>query len=107
LQKEIARVYYSFDAYEGVILRRQDSYSDISLGGRARPQALAGGVNGLSFEYYFFDPIAQDYVWIDDWDPAFFDEQGRIPVAVRIKVRFGGYESPRELTGTFAIPAGG
>ena len=105
---DIARVSYAFDSADGAILRRQDDFSAITKAKAGDARSVARGIDSVTFTYYYFDQIAQEYEWKENWRTDMFqEEEYTLPIAVRVVVEFGGRKDRRSLTRTVTIPAGG
>ena len=108
-QKTIGRVSYFLDGSESALNRRQDDYSIVSQGKTVSDAGkLASNVKSLSFKYYYFDPIGNDYEWVSSWDEDMYKESKvKLPLAVRVEVEFEKGSNTYDLEKTISLPQGG
>jgi len=68
---------------------------------------IVNNVESLSFQYYYYDPEGEVYIWKDIWQEEEEEEEEKIPLAVRIEMEFGEDAERERVTRTITIPAGG
>ena len=94
---------YCFDAQTESLNRWQLNYSELYQNKPAHLRQILNNVKALSFQYYYYDPEEEAYMWKDLW----IENEEGIPLAVRIKMEFGKDAECKKVTRTVAIPAGG
>ncbi len=96
LGRGVGDVEYLFDEDKENIIRNKRNLSQIFLEKEVVTQVLLSNVTECVFLYYYYDPIKEEYFWLNEWNP----EEG-LPLAVSIKFKVEGektiYEFSRAL----------
>lgn len=81
LQHGVGEVSYAYDQEAATIIRSKRNLSMIFKEKAAQPQEMIGKVSAASFQYYYYDPRAKEYFWVNAWP-----EDSGIPLAVAAKL---------------------
>jgi prepilin-type N-terminal cleavage/methylation domain-containing protein len=100
----VGKVDYTFDSQTGSLNRQQVSYSQLYQNTSVPLRQMVSNVEALHFQYYYYDPEEELYIWEDFWQE---EEKESIPLAVRITIYFGNASKTESLTKTISIPLGG
>jgi len=107
-QKTLGRISYTLDSYNEILLRRQDSYSQVYEDDEGPSKKMADSVKSFELSYYCWDQVNLQYEWKGTWGVDMDEEATTIlPLAVRIVVVFGDSSNPSRLTRTITLYAGG
>lgn len=101
----IGEIGYFFDAQTKSLNRRQRNYSQLYQDKTPSSRQMVNDVKSLRFQYYYYDPEQEIYIWKDNWQVG--EEERSIPLAVRIRLEFDEKTKEEEVTGTITIFAGG
>ena len=94
----IGQVVYRFDKSNKQIIRERRNYSQIYKGSGGSRQELLSGIDSLSFNYYFYDQQAREYVWLEEW------QEDNLPEAVRIELEFDDGQQSRSIIRSITLP---
>ena len=64
---------------------------------------MVNNVASLSFQYYYYDPVVEAYLWEGVWTEE-EEKEEKIPQAVRIKIELGEDAEREKVSRTIAIP---
>lgn len=103
----IGEVSYFFDAQTESLDRRQRNYSQLYQNKPTSLRQMVSNVKSLSFQYYYYDSKQETYIWKDNWQVEEGEKERRIPLAVRIRLKFDENTKEEKVTRTITIPAGG
>lgn len=101
-KRTAGEVIYSYDSMRGIISREERDYSAIYRDEDGEITRLAGDIDSLEFRYYFYDADVDEYIWLDEWD----EEEGRIPLAVKVELKVGDGAETVKFVKTVDIPTG-
>lgn len=102
---DIGRIDYSFNFQDKTLERKQANHSQLYQEKSTALRPVLSDVRSLNFQYYYYDPDEEIYLWKTIWQGD--EEIADLPLAVRINIDF--YEEARDkgITRTITIPAGG
>ncbi|MFC1699423.1 PilW family protein [Candidatus Omnitrophota bacterium] len=104
----VGEVGYIFDQAAKSLGRWQRNYSQVFLEEDRQLRNLVNNVSSLRFQYYFFNPEQDVYLWMDHWKQQPDDEKEQmLPYAVRIELSFWEGSRPQQVVKTIAVAAGG
>lgn len=103
----LGEVGYFFDAQTGSLNRQQRNYSQVYQNKSTLLRQMMNNVKSLSFQYYYYNPVQETYIWKDNWRVEEGEKERSIPLAVRIRLEFDENTKEEEVTRTITIPAGG
>lgn len=104
----IGEVGYCFDAQTETLSRWQANYSQVYQNKSTLLRQMMSNVKSLSFQYYYYDPEEEAYIWKDVWqEQEEAEKEEKVPLAVRIKIEFDEDAGRKNVTRTITIPAGG
>lgn len=95
----IGRVAYYYDKSAKVLMREEKNISQAYTDAPGRVSRVFSNVDGFSMQFFALDPIANAYLWTEEWDPS----KEKLPSAIRFNIESGG----STLVRTFHLPGGG
>lgn len=98
LGRGVGEAEYLFDEDKESIIRNKRNLSQIFLEKEVVPQVLLSNVTECVFLYYYYDPIKEEYFWLDEWSSG----KG-LPLAVSIKFKVEGEKTIYEFSRTLRI----
>jgi hypothetical protein len=95
LDRGIGEVIYFFDKDKEIITKNKRNLSQLFLEEEADPQVVLTNVTECVFSYYYYDPIKEEYFWLEEWSFEDFP----LAVSIKLKVECGKmiYEFSRAL----------
>lgn len=97
----VGKVIYFFDRGKKALIRQELDFSQIYNRESGRMSEVLRNVRSLKFEYYFFDKIRNEYVWLQRWD------QPKLPLSVKIEVECDDQEGPSVFRRRVDLALGG
>ncbi len=94
----VGQVVYRYDKRTRSLIREDKNYSQIYSGGDGYETTLLDDVLSLKLSYYFFDDLAREYFWQEEWQAEDF------PLAVRIELEFGNKRVKERAIRTVSLP---
>jgi len=83
----VGEVSYFYDKENQAIIRRKKNLSDIFREKNGAEQKMIGNITAGLFQYYYYDPRAKEYFWVEEWKKG-----SGIPIALasKIDINYGG-----------------
>ncbi len=111
VQKEIGEVHYEFNQKLQGIYRTYRSYSEVYQEKNTFAERIAGPIQSFELQYYYYDPQQEEYLWTSVWqnaqDALGFEEEKKLPAAVRIIITVRQEDEARQIVKTVSIPSSG
>jgi len=86
LQRGVGEVSYFYDQENKAVIREKRNLSVIFREKGGVSQEVLGKVTEALFQYYYYDPRAKEYFWVDEWPQ---DRGTPLAVAVRLGITYG------------------
>lgn len=97
----VGKVFYLYNRESQTLSRQEQDFSQVYSSQENENPETVKNIKSLQFQYYFYDPQRQNYVWDYSWTGA------NLPIAIRIEFEFGEDENTRKFVKTVSIPVGG
>ena len=101
LKRVPGQVIYSFLPEEGDVSVEKRNVHHLYKEKQGTIVNILQGVQRLTFEYYFYDPLRKEYFWQSEW------KEDNLPLAVRIRLEIIRDSKEHKFIKTFDIPLGG
>ena len=95
----VGEVSYAYNSGEKNVGRIQRDFSQVFSKEDLLYVQVLGGVESMSFRYYYYDKDTKEYLWKDEWQAE------DLPLAVRAEIEFHNGKEKNTFTETVSIPA--
>jgi prepilin-type N-terminal cleavage/methylation domain-containing protein len=95
--RTVGRIIYAYEPNSKTLSRFQNDYSSVYSEEQSLPKQSFKNIKSVKFEYYFYDNVSKEYLWLEDWS------KDGLPQAVRMEMDFDTADMQVKLTRTFGI----